>query len=96
LATLVISTNPSANESTGKLWSRSDAPKISIIIVLATLKMPIPAVTLKHSTIHNSQNWGVRMAAGMLTCCTLIILREAPESAGGDQPAGFQSGAGMR
>ena len=32
----------------------SVVPKISVIIVCATLSTPIPAVTLKHSTI---QSW---------------------------------------
>jgi len=31
----------------------SALPKMSVIIVLATLRIPIPAVTLKQSTIHS-------------------------------------------
>src|ERR1035437_4669196 len=36
--------------------------KKSWIIVLACSRMPIPAVTLQNSTVHNSQNWGVLIA----------------------------------
>ncbi|MCY1368674.1 hypothetical protein D9M69_556710 [compost metagenome] len=54
---------------------------------------PIPAVTLRQSTSHRSQNWGVLSAWSMWTWLWVIILFCV---VGGVQPAGLQSAAGMR
>src|SRR5882757_7475228 len=42
--------------------------KKSVIIGAARSRIPMPAVTFMHSTIHSSQNWGVRKAACADTC----------------------------
>src|SRR5262245_51175455 len=56
--------------------------------------MPMPAVTLKQSTNHRSQNCGVLMALFAETCPPVKI---DPASIGfGVKPAGFQSSRGSR
>src|ERR1700738_5375655 len=56
--------------------------------------MPIPAVTLKHSTTQSSQNWGVLMA---LAADTLAVVINDPAFCGsGFQPCGVHPGAGTR
>jgi len=56
--------------------------------------MPIPAVTLKQSTTHSSQNWGVFIA---LAADTPAVLASDPALCGlGFQPGGAQPGAGTR
>ena len=56
--------------------------------------MPIPAVTLKQSTTHSSQNWGVLIA---LDADTLAALTNDPALCGfGVQSPGVHPGAGTR
>ena len=70
-----------------------DGPgKKSDQIGAARSRMPIPAVTLKHSTTHSSQNCGVRMA---LRAETSKAPASTP-SVGGVQPRGRQPGGGTR
>src|SRR5918998_5063108 len=56
--------------------------------------IPMPAVTLKHSTTHSSQNCGVLIAFRAETLPSLIS--EPTGSAVGRHPVGFQSSAGTR
>jgi hypothetical protein len=56
--------------------------------------MPIPAVTLKHSTTHSSQNCGVLIALRADTFA--VVIRLPVFACSGCQPAGFQSDAGTR
>src|SRR4051794_37438407 len=68
--------------------------KKSRIIGAAFSRMPMPAVTLKHSTIHRHQKLGVRIA---LRAETWLVLISAPVLlSAGDQPAGRQPSAGTR
>src|ERR1700753_2544634 len=56
--------------------------------------MPIPAVTLKQSTTHSSQNWGVLIA---LAADTLAVVTNDPALCGlGFQSRGVHPGAGTR
>src|SRR5580693_2958189 len=56
--------------------------------------MPIPAVTLKHSTTHSSQNWGVLIA---FAADTLAVVTNDPALCGsGFQSPGVHPGAGTR
>ena len=60
----------------------------------ARSRMPIPAVTLKHSTTHSSQNCGVLIA---LVAETFAVVTSGRFFAvAGSQPAGCQSSAGTR
>ena len=54
----------------------------------------MPAVTLKHSTTHSSQNCGVLIALRAET--SLSLISEPTGCAVGSRPAGFQSSAGTR
>ena len=54
----------------------------------------MPAVTLKHNTIHNSQNCGVLMALMAETWPPVTI--EPSVSGSGVHPLGFQSSLGTR
>src|SRR5215471_2128706 len=66
----------------------------SWIIADAWPRTPIPAVTLKQSTTHNSQNCGVRIASpGVTLCC---VISTFAFSGGGTQPAGLQLSGGTR
>jgi hypothetical protein len=56
--------------------------------------MPIPAVTLKHSTTHRNQNWGVRIALFADTFALVMSVPVLAES--GCQPAGRQPSGGTR
>src|SRR3954470_13780572 len=68
--------------------------KKSVIIGAAFSRMPMPAVTLKHSTIHSSQNCRVRIA---FFAETWLVVTSALAFAGAPvHPAGFQSAAGTR
>src|SRR3954468_8635550 len=68
--------------------------KWSWIIGEACSRMPIPAVTLQHSTTHRSQNCGVLIALAAVTFARVIMRRSA--CASGAQPAGFHWGSGTR
>src|ERR1700755_1402568 len=57
-------------------------------------RMPIPAVTLKHSTTQSSQNCGVLIALAAETWFWLIMALDL--TVDGSQPAGDQSSAGTR
>ena len=54
----------------------------------------MPAVTLKHSTTHSSQNCGVLMELAAET--SPVLIRTPFGACAGSQPAGFQSSAGTR
>ena len=56
--------------------------------------MPIPAVTLQESTVHNNQNWRVLIASAAETSCSVIIGFAA--TVAGSKPSGFQPGGGTR
>ena len=56
--------------------------------------MPIPAVTLKHNTTHESQNCGVLIALLADTCPT--VTSEPTVDDDGVHPCGFQSCLGTR
>src|SRR5690349_22034246 len=56
--------------------------------------MPIPAVTLKHNTIHSNQNCGVLIALLAETWPTETI--DPIVGGAGVQPCGCQSGRGTR
>ena len=56
--------------------------------------MPIPAVTLKHNTTHDSQNCGVLIALVAETWPPVTI--EPAVGGTGVQPWGFQSSLGTR
>src|SRR5689334_4442242 len=68
--------------------------KKSWIIGAAFSRMPMPAVTLKHSTTHRHQNCGVLIALAADTLAVLI--NRWVRSIAGDQPAGRQPSAGTR
>src|SRR5947207_217370 len=68
--------------------------KKSVIIGDAFSRIPMPAVTLKHSTTHRHQNCGVLIAFFALTFAVVIIA--IPWSVFGSQPAGFQPSGGTR
>ena len=53
----------------------------------------MPAVTFMHSTIHSSQNCGVRQATSTATCAWVT---NAGGFGGGVHPSGFQPSAGTR
>ena len=55
----------------------------------------MPAVTLQNSTVHSSQNCGVRMAFLALTFA-VVLMELRGEASGGVQPASVQSFAGTR
>jgi hypothetical protein len=54
--------------------------------------MPMPAVTLQNSTVHNNQNWGVRIAVSAETLAVVTI--DLAFVVDGSYPWGFQSSAG--
>ena len=56
--------------------------------------MPIPAVTLKHSTTQSSQNWGVRIA--LFADTFAVVISDPVFAAPGCQPAGVQPSGGTR
>jgi hypothetical protein len=56
--------------------------------------MPIPAVTLKHNTTHNSQNCGVLIA--LVADTWPPVTTEPAVGDSGVHPCGFQSGLGTR
>src|SRR5262245_56503908 len=89
-----MSTNVPANA--GVTISGSVGPKISESMVLATPNTPIPAVTLKHRTIHSRKNCGVFVAWLTPTVCREIMLLWAASALGGVQPEGCQFGGGRR
>ena len=60
----------------------------------ACSRMPMPAVTLQHSTTHRSQNCGVRIALAAVTFA--VVIMRFSVCASGSQPAGFQPSAGSR
>src|SRR3954452_15471720 len=68
------------------------ASKWSWIIGEACSRIPMPAVTLQHSTTQRSQNCVVRIAFAAVTLAFVIIRLSA--CASGFQPAGFQPSAG--
>src|SRR5262245_25459694 len=51
--------------------------KKSWIIGAACSRIPMPAVTLQNSTVHRSQNCGVRIARSAVTSAVVLI---APDS----------------
>ena len=53
----------------------------------------MPAVTLQNSTVHSSQNCGVRTA---LFADTLAVVTSAEGTRDGSKPAGAQPSAGTR
>src|SRR3979409_2145495 len=63
--------------------------KKSVIIGDAFPRIPMPAVTLKHSTTHRHQNCGVLMALAAETWATETST--LPWSCFGSQPAGCQA-----
>src|ERR1700754_557922 len=72
-----------------------DVPeKKSVIIGAAFSRMPMPAVTFRHSTTHRHQNCGVRSALAAETFA--VVISRFSVTAAGFQPAGRQSGAGTR
>src|ERR1700693_4359002 len=92
LASDSSATNPAAAEASTALLGA--VGKKSWEIGDAFSRMPIPAVTLKHSTTQSSQNWGVLMA---LAADTLAVVINDPVFCGsGFQPCGVQPGAGTR
>src|SRR5678816_3391235 len=68
-------------------------PNRSVIIGDAFSRMPIPADTLKQSTIHRHQNCGVRIA---FFAETLALVTSVRATVGAVHPAGFQSSRGTR
>jgi hypothetical protein len=68
--------------------------KWSWIIGEACSRMPMPAVTLQHSTTQSSQNCGVRIALAAVTSARVIMRFSALCS--GFQPAGRQPSSGRR
>src|ERR1700759_4491445 len=68
--------------------------KKSPIIGAAFSRMPMPAVTLKHNTIHRNQNCGVLIALAADTLAVVIMVLPLAEE--GCQPTGRQSSAGTR
>ncbi len=66
----------------------------SWIIADAWPSTPMPAVTLKHSTTHSSQNCCVPRASAGVTLRWVISAWRV--SGGATQPAGVQPGAGTR
>jgi hypothetical protein len=66
--------------------------KCSWIIGEACSRIPMPAVTLQKSTVHSSQNWGVRIALAAVTLPVVTSLRSGTFS--GLQPSGCQPSAG--
>src|SRR5215217_6742338 len=69
--------------------------KKSWIIGEACSRTPIPAVTLQKSTVHNSQNCGVRIE--LLADTSAVVCRSlVSSSVGGVQPPGCQPSAGRR
>src|SRR6266540_3782352 len=68
--------------------------KKSWIIGDAFSRIPMPAVTLKHSTTHRHQNCGVLIALAADTLA--VVIMAVPWSVLGSQPAGFQPSAGTR
>ena len=85
-----------ASESCPKVTpgsSISRPPNTSWIIGDAIPITPIPALTLRQSTAHSSQNCGVFHARSTCTCRVVIM---PLCRTGGIQPAGFQSGGGTR
>src|SRR3954447_5197200 len=84
-------TNPAAADAaTGVcVWRKN-----SVIIGEAFSRMPMPAVTLKHSTIHSNQNCGVRIAFFAETW--LVVISTPFLLAAEVQPAGCQPGGGTR
>src|SRR4051812_2843518 len=91
LASDSSATNPAAADAaTGvEVWRKN-----SVIIGEAFSRMPMPAVTLKQSTIHSSQNCGVRIA--FFADTWLVVISAPVLRAAGVQPAGCQSGGGTR
>src|SRR3954454_2485012 len=65
--------------------------KWSWIIGEACSRMPMPAVTLQHSTTHKSQNCGVLIALAAVTFAAVIMRRSACVSP--VEPDGFHSGS---
>src|SRR3954471_3511705 len=68
--------------------------KKSVIIGAAFSRMPMPAVTFRHSTTQRHQNCGVRSALRAETFAVVISRFSATSE--GFQPVGRQSGAGTR
>src|SRR3954449_1466149 len=68
--------------------------KKSWIIGEACSRIPMPAVTLQNSTIHSSQNCGVRIALGAETLA--VVTSDLDRTWAGSQPSGRQPSAGTR
>src|SRR4051794_17830723 len=68
--------------------------KKSVIIGAAFSRMPMPAVTFRQSTIHRSQNCGVRRA--LLAETLAVVISGFSTTIFGSQPAGFHPGGGTR
>ena len=66
--------------------------KWSWIIGEACSRMPMPAVTLQHSTTHSSQNCGVLIALAAVTFAVVIMRRSA--CASGPSPPASSPGPG--
>src|SRR4051794_19223323 len=92
LASDSTATNPAAAAAIAP--GLAGSPKKSVKIGEAFSSTPIPAVTLKHSTTHSSQNCGVLIALAAETLAVLIMVFAL--TCAGSHPAGFQSSAGTR
>src|SRR4051812_35652064 len=68
--------------------------KKSWIIGLACSRIPIPAVTLQKSTIHNSQNDRDRIA--LAAAALAVVAKGFAATVEGSQPAGRHPVAGTR